>query len=202
MERQQHSAANVDSADSVILCECARFKNFNSPAAAVQLNVPRSVCPHYATRIRKQSSLLFTPSCVACFALLSLLQAKSFSTCGWLWKRQINFAFPACFSSIFALIFVLFSLTCSHKMFALFGACCLLLLQATMTPAQVSLACITCLHFQKVDRPASCPPVPPLAVCNDQHLLVNSYGRLVCFVYEISQIFPLSRWFCSQNCAE
>lgn len=48
-------------------------------------------------------------------------------------------------------------LSCSHKMFALFGAFCLLLLQATLTPAQVSWAKlrarITCLYFQKVDRP-------------------------------------------------
>lgn len=105
--------------------------------------------------------------------------------------------FFTCFPSIFSTDFhASLSLSCSHKMFALFGAFCLLLLQATLTPAQVSLAKIrariTCLHFQKVDRPKPLPPSSPVV---DHHLLVNSFGRLVRFVCEISQIFQLSRWF-------
>lgn len=76
--------------------------------------------------------------------------------------------FFTCFPSIFSTDFhASLSLSCSHKMFALFGAFCLLLLQATLTPAQVSLAKlrarITCLHFQKVDRPK---PPPPLSACS------------------------------------
>lgn len=106
--------------------------------------------------------------------------------------------FFTCFPSIFSTDFhASLSLSCSHKMFALFGAFCLLLLQATLTPAQVSLAKlrarITCLHFQKVDRPKPPPLSSPPVV--DHYLLVNSFGRLVRFVCEISQIFQLSRWF-------
>lgn len=96
--------------DSVILCE-ARFKNFNSPTA----------CPakrsDYATRIRKQSSLLLCQAAEAFASTFSLLQAKSFNTCGCLpschgSSKLILFftCFPAVFSTDFHVSLFIFLL--------------------------------------------------------------------------------------------
>lgn len=153
MQARSVASKTARQLDSVILC-VARFKNFNSQTA-VQLSAQTMRPAYENSRVFCCAKLL--PAC--CKPKASRLAA----VCQAAGKQQINFVFHL-FSIYFFNWFpcLSLSLSCSHKMFALFGAFCLLLLQATLTPAQVSLAKlrarITCLHFQKVDRPKHPPP--------------------------------------------
>lgn len=176
--------------DSVILC-VARFKNFNSQTA-VQLSAQTMRPAYENSRVFCCAKLL--PAC--CKPKASRLAA----VCQAAWQQQINFVFhlfSVCFFNWFPCLSPSLSLSFAATKclpYSERSACCCCRPhwpQPRWVRAKLR-ARITCLHFQKVDRPK--PPLPSSPVV-DHHLLVNSFGRLVRFVCEISQIFQLSRWF-------